>query len=53
MILHNDVDGIFIEIDLQKVKSLFFSTYHPHSQSEDYYFAHVSNFLDAFSSAYD
>ena len=31
----------------------FFSTYHPHPQSEDYYFAYVSNYLDAFSSTYD
>ena len=31
----------------------FFSTYHRHSSSEDYYFSHVSNFLDAFSSTYD
>ena len=27
--------------------------YHCHSSSEDYYFSHVSNFLDAFSSTYD
>ena len=31
----------------------FFSTYHSASQSEDYYFPHVSNCLDAFSSTYD
>ena len=31
----------------------FSSTYHPHSQSEDYYFAQISNFLDAFSSTYN
>ena len=30
----------------------FFSTYHPHSQSEDYYFSHISSFLDTFSSTY-
>ena len=51
--LPNDVNGILIELNLRKVKWLFFSTYHLHSQSEDYYFAHVSNFLDAFSSTYD
>ena len=27
--------------------------YHLPSQSDDYYFSHVSNFLDAFSSIYD
>ena len=31
----------------------FFSTYHPLSQSEDYYFSYVSNCLDACSSTYD
>ena len=36
-----------------KSKITYFSTYHPHSQSEDYYFAHASNFLDAFSSTSD
>ena len=34
-------------------KITFFSKYHPHSLSEDYYFTHVRNFLDAFSSTYD
>ena len=29
------------------------STYHPPSQSNGYYFFHVSNCLDAFSSTYD
>ena len=31
----------------------FFTTYHPLSQSQDYYFSHVSKFLDAFSSTYN
>ena len=31
----------------------FFLTYHPPSQSEDYYFSRVSNCFDAFSSTYD
>ena len=30
----------------------FFSTCHPPSESEDYYFSYVSNCLDAFSSTY-
>ena len=30
----------------------FFSTYHPLSQSGDYYFSRVSNWLDAFSPTY-
>ena len=36
-----------------KKKMAFLSTYHPHSQSQYYYFAHFSNFLVAFSSTYD
>ena len=39
--------------NLRKVKWLLFSTYHPPSESDDFYFSHVSNFLDAFSSIYD
>ena len=31
----------------------FFSTYHPPSQSQNYYFSRVSNCLDALSSTYD
>ena len=48
-----DINKIFIELILRKVKWLFFSTYHPPSQSEDYYFSLVSNCLDAFSPTYD
>ena len=36
-----------------KSKITFFSTYHPHSQSENHYFAPASNFIDALSSRYD
>ena len=36
-----------------KSKITFFSTYHPHSQSENHYFAPVINFIDALSSTYD
>ena len=48
-----DINKIFIELNLRKVKWLFFSTHHPPSQSEDYYFSRVSNCLDAFSPTYD
>ena len=36
-----------------KSKITFFSTYHPHSQSENHYFATVSNFIEALSSTFD
>ena len=45
-----NVDEIFIEPKFLFKFTLFFPAYHPHSQSEAYYFAHVSNFLDASSS---
>ena len=51
--LPNDIEGIFIELDLWKVKWFPFSTSHSISQSDDYYFSHIGNCLDAFSSTYD
>ena len=51
--LPNDVDRIFIELNLRKVKCLFFPIYHSYSSFEGYYFSHVRNFLDAFSSTCD
>ena len=51
--LPNDIEKIFIELNLRKVKWLLFSTYDPPSQSDDYYFSHVSNRIDAFNSTYD
>ena len=51
--LPNDIAGVFIEINLRKVKWLLFSTYHPPSRSDDYFFSYVSNCLEAFSSAYE
>ena len=48
----NDIDGIFNELNLIKEKWIFL-TYHPPSQSEDYYFSHVNNCLDGFSSTND
>ena len=49
----NDTEGIFIELNLRKVKWLLFSASHPPFQSYDYYFCRVSNCLDVFSSTYD
>ena len=42
-----------MKLKLSKVKRLLFSTYHPPNQSDDYYFFHVSNCLDAFRSTCD
>ena len=51
--LPKDIEGVFIELNLRKVKWLLFATYHPPSQSDEYYFSRVSDCLDAFSSSYD
>ena len=51
--LPNDVEGIFIELNIRKAKYLLFSIYDSPAHSDDYYFSHVSNCLDAFSSTYD
>ena len=48
--LPNDVEGIFIELNIRKAKYLLFSIYDSPAHSDDYYFSHVSNCLDAFSS---
>ena len=40
-----NIDKIFIELNFKNVKWLFLSTYHPPSQSEDYYFSGVRNCL--------
>ena len=53
--LHNfdDIEGIFVEINLRKCKWLLFGTYHPPSQSDVYYFNSVSNALDIYYTKYD
>ena len=33
----NDIEGIFVEINLRKTKILLFGSYHPPSQSDNYY----------------
>ena len=48
LLLHNlpdDIEGMFVEITLRKKKWLLFASYHPPSQSDDYYFQCVSNAL--------
>ena len=49
----NDIEGIFIEINLRKVKWLMFGTYHPPQASDSYYFENVSNALDLYTDKYD
>ena len=52
-IFPNDVEGIFIEVNLRKQKWLMLGTYHPPSQSDNYYFDHLGNALDIYNQNYD
>ena len=49
----DDIEGIFIEINLRKCKWLIFGTYHPPSQSDAYYFENISCDLDIYTKFYD
>ena len=48
-----DIEGIFIELNLRKMKWLLFGTYHPPSQNDKYYFECVGKALDVYSGTYD
>ena len=50
----DDIEGIFIEINLRKSKWwLLFGTYHPPSQPDSYYFENVSSALDIYTKFYN
>ena len=49
----NDIEGIFVEINLRKSKWLLFGTYHPPSQSNEYYFESISRAMDVYLGSYD
>ena len=49
----NDIEGLFVEINLRKTKWLLFGSYHPPSQPDQYYFDCVSNALDIYNNFYD
>ena len=49
----DDIEGIFIEINLRKCKWLLFGTYHPPSQPDSYYFENVSSALDIYTKFYN
>ena len=49
----DDIEGLFIEINLRKTKWLIFGSYHPPSQSDQYYFDNVGQALDTYNSTYE
>ena len=50
--LPHDIEGIFVELNLRKKKWLLFGSYHPPSQSDDYFFHQVKKGLDMYSKFY-
>ena len=44
----DDIEGIFVELNLKKYKLLVLGTYHPPSQDNQYYFNNISNSLDLY-----
>ena len=54
--IHNtpeDIESIFIEINLIKTRWLFCGCYHPPSQSDQYFFENIGKALDKYSKHYD
>ena len=50
---NNDIEGIFLELNLNKYKLLVCGTYHPPTQENKYYFDNISNSLDLYLRDYD
>ena len=51
--LPHDIKRNFVELSLRKNKWLLFGSYHPSSQSDEYFFNHIKNDLDIYSTFYD
>ena len=49
----DDIEGVFVELNFRKTKWLLMGSYHPPSQSDQYYFNKVSNSLDMYIHKYD
>ena len=50
---NHDIEGIFLELNLNKYKLLIFGTYHPPTQEKQYYLNNISNSLDLYLRDYD
>ena len=51
--LPEDIEGIFIEVNLRKSKWLISGTYRPPCQSAEYIFKHIGFALDTYIQTYD
>ena len=45
----SDIEGLYIELNFRKCKWLLLGTYHPPSQSDQYYFNNLDKSLDTYS----
>ena len=45
----NNIKGLFVELNFRKCKWLLLGTYHPPSQSDQYFFENVDKTLDMYS----
>ena len=50
---HDDIETIFIEINLIKVRWVLCGCYHPPRQSDQYFFDHIRNALDIYLKYFD
>ena len=48
----DDIEGIFLELNLNKYKLLILGTYHPPNQDNQYFFNSISNSLDLYLREY-
>ena len=46
--LPGDIEGVFVKVNLRKIKWLIFGAYKPPCQSAEYFFKHVSFALDTY-----
>ena len=51
--LPNDIESIFVELNLKNNKWLLMGTYRPPSQCSKFYYSEIGKVLDHFSSSYD
>ena len=51
--LSDNIEGVFIEVNLWKIKWIIFGTYRSPSQPVGYFFKHVGYALDAYGQTYE
>ena len=49
----DDIEGLFLEVNLRKTKILLFAKYYPPRQHDKCYFQCIGNALDVYSPKYE